>query len=126
MVPKDAWWPVRLSAPDGFVRGDDEVDTEVVEDLREGLVHDLERVHRGGQHRVRPKHASLDQEGNLQVGESSALTNASTVAVDGDAAADDQVHRWQFGGGDLSSGLGRAFLGGCLPWGMSSPSGSSR
>ena len=40
---------------------------------REGVVHHLEQVERGGQHRVGRKHASLDQEGNLQVGESSTL-----------------------------------------------------
>jgi hypothetical protein len=41
MLPEDAWWPVRFGAPDGFVRGDDEVDTEVVDGFREGLVHHL-------------------------------------------------------------------------------------
>jgi hypothetical protein len=33
VLPEDAWWPVRLGAPDGLVRGDDEVYTEVVEGL---------------------------------------------------------------------------------------------
>ena len=49
MLPEDAWWPVRLSAPDGLVRGHDEVNMEVVDSFGKGLVHDLERVHRGGQ-----------------------------------------------------------------------------
>src|SRR5215217_6547760 len=81
MLPEDAWWPVWFGAPDGLVRGDDEVHPEVVDSLREGLVHHLERVHRGGQHRVWPNHAGLHQEGNFQVGESSTLADASTLAV---------------------------------------------
>src|SRR5512133_1363205 len=108
MLPEDAWWPVRLGAPDGLVRGDDEVHTEVVDGLRERLVHHLERVNRGGQHRVWPTHASLHQEGNFQVGESSALADANALAVHGHAAADDQVHRWQLPGRDLPASLGRA------------------
>ena len=108
------------------LRGDDEVDTEVVDGFGEGFVHYLERVDRGGQDRVRPNYASLDQEGNLEVGESSALADAGTLAVDGHAAADDQVHRWQLGGCDLAPGLGRAFLGGRLPGDMPRWSGSSR
>src|SRR6266545_3912836 len=116
MLPEDAWWPVRLGAPDGLIGGDDEVHPEVVDGLREGLVHYLERVNRSGQHRIWPNHASLDQEGNLEVGESPALADASTLAVHGHAAADDQVHRWQLAGCDLPSGLGRALLGGRLPW----------
>jgi hypothetical protein len=92
MLPEDPWWPVRLGAPDGLIRGDDEVHPEVVDGLRDRLVHHLERVDRGGQHRVGPNHASLNQEGNLEVGESSALADASTLAVHGHAAADHQVH----------------------------------
>jgi hypothetical protein len=114
MLPEDAWWPVRLGAPDGLVRGDDEVHTEVVDSLREGLVHHLERVNRGGQHCVWPNHASLHQEGNFQVGESSALADASALAVHGHAATDNQVHRWHLAGGDLPPGLGRAFLAAVL------------
>src|SRR5215216_6216867 len=110
MLPEDAWWPVRLGAPDDLVRGDDEVHTEVVDGFGEGLVHHLERVDRSGQDCVWPEHASLDQEGNLEVGESSALADASALAVHSDAAADDQVHRWQLAGGDLAPRPGRAFL----------------
>jgi hypothetical protein len=117
MLPEDAWWPVRLGAPDGLVRGDDKVHTEVVDGLREGLVHHLQRVNRGSQHRIWPKHASLNQERNLKVRESSALADASTLAVHRHAAADHQVHRWQLRGCDLPSSLGCAFLGGRLPWG---------
>jgi hypothetical protein len=81
MLPEDAWWPVRYGAPDGLVGGDDEVDTEVVDGFGKGFVHDLEGVDRGGQHRVWPKHASLDQEGYFEVGEASALADASALAV---------------------------------------------
>src|SRR3712207_3854602 len=109
MLPEDAWWPVRLGAPDGLIRGDHEVYPEVVDGFRDGLVHHLERVDRGGQDRVGPDHASLDQEGNFEVGESSALADASALAVHGHAAADDQVYRWQLSGCDLAPGLGRAF-----------------
>jgi hypothetical protein len=44
VLPEDAWWPVRLGAADGFVRGEDEVHTEVVDGFGEGFVHYLERV----------------------------------------------------------------------------------
>jgi hypothetical protein len=88
-----------------------------VDGLGEGFVDHLERVDRGGQDRVWPKHVGLDQEGNLEVGESSALADASAFTVHGHAAADDQVHRWQLSRCNLPSGLGHAFLGGCLPWG---------
>jgi hypothetical protein len=87
MVPEDAWWPVRLGAPDGLVWGDDEVHTEIVDGLREWLVHHLKRVDRGSQHGVRPNHPSLNQEGNLQVGESSALADASALAPRSRSAA---------------------------------------
>jgi hypothetical protein len=117
MLPEDAWWPVRLGAPNGLIRRDNEVRPEVVDSLREGLVHHLERVNRRGQHRVWSNHARLDQEGDLEVGEASALADASTLAVHGHAAADDQVHRWQLAGSDLPPGFGRAFLGGRLPGG---------
>jgi hypothetical protein len=60
MVPEDSWWPVGLGAPY-------EGHPEVVDSLREGLVYHLERVDRGGQHRIWPKYASLDQEGHLEV-----------------------------------------------------------
>ena len=43
MLPEDAWWPMRLGAPDGLIRGDDEVHPEVMDGLREGLVHYLKR-----------------------------------------------------------------------------------
>jgi hypothetical protein len=33
VLPEDAWWPVRLNAPDDVVRGEDEVHTEVVDGL---------------------------------------------------------------------------------------------
>jgi hypothetical protein len=36
MLPEDAWWPVRLGAPDGLVRGDDEVHPEVMDGFGEG------------------------------------------------------------------------------------------
>ena len=91
MLPEDAWRPVRLSAPDGLVRCDDKIHAEVVDGLGEGFVDHLERVDGGGQDRVWPKHAGLDQEGDLEVGESSALADASALAVHGHAAADDQV-----------------------------------
>ena len=67
MLPEDAWWPVRLAAPDGLVWGDDEVHTEVVDGFGERLVHHLERVDRSGQHRVWPNNAGLDQESDLEV-----------------------------------------------------------
>jgi hypothetical protein len=117
MLPEDAWWPVWLGAPDGLVRRDDEVHAEVMDGFGEGLAHHLERVDRGGQHRVWPNHARLDQEGNFEIGESSALADTSALAVDGHAAADDQVHRRELLGCDLAPHLGRAFLGGRLPWG---------
>ena len=98
-------------------RGDDEVHSEVVDGFGEGLVHHLEWVDRGGQHRVWPDHAGLDEEGDFEVGEASALADTSTLAVHGHAAADDQVHRWQFRRRDLPSCLGCAFLGGRLPGG---------
>jgi hypothetical protein len=44
-----------------------------VDGFGERLVHHLERVDRGGQHRVWAKHAGLDQEGHLEVCESSPL-----------------------------------------------------
>jgi hypothetical protein len=106
MLPEDAWWPVRRGAPDGLVRGDDEVHTEVVDGFGEGFVDHLEEVDRGGQHRVWPNHPSLNQERDLEVGEASALADASTLAVHGHAAADDQVHRWQLRGCHLPPGLG--------------------
>jgi hypothetical protein len=65
-------------------------------------------VDRGGQHRVGPNEASLDQERNFEVGESSALADASTLAVHGHAAAHHQVHRWQLRGCELPPGPGRA------------------
>src|SRR4030095_5422516 len=61
MVPEDSWWPVRLGAQDGLVWGDEKVHTEVVNGFGKGLVHHLEPVDRGSQHRVWPNHASLDQ-----------------------------------------------------------------
>jgi hypothetical protein len=67
--------------------GDDKIHPEVVAGLWEGLVHHLKRVDRGGQDRVGPDHASLDEEGDLEVGESSALADASALAVHGHAAA---------------------------------------
>jgi hypothetical protein len=73
MLPEDAWWPVRLGAPDDLLRSDDEVHTEVVDGLRERLVHELERVDRGGQDRVWLNDAGLDQEGDLQVGKAPPL-----------------------------------------------------
>jgi hypothetical protein len=88
VLPKDAWWPARLSAPDDLVRGHDEVHPEVVKGFGEGLVHDLEGVDRGGQYRVWPNDAGLDEEGDFEVGESSALADASALAVHGHAAAD--------------------------------------
>src|SRR4029450_8716152 len=102
MLPEDAWWPMWLGAPDGLVRGDDEVHTEVVEGFGGGLGPATGRGEGGGgvceeradgvaQYRVWPKHAGLDQEGNFQVGESSALADACALAVHGYAAADDQV-----------------------------------
>jgi hypothetical protein len=39
MSPEDAWWTMRLGAPDGLIRGDDEVHPEVVDGLREGFVY---------------------------------------------------------------------------------------
>jgi hypothetical protein len=60
MLLEDAWWPVRLAAPDGFFRGDDEVHTEVVDCFGEGLVQHLERVNRGDHDCVWPNHAGLD------------------------------------------------------------------
>ena len=86
----------------------------VVDGFGERLVHHLERVDRGGQHRVWANHAGLDQEGHLEVCESSALTDARTLAVPGHAAADDQLYRRQLCGCDLA-GLGPALLGGRLP-----------
>jgi hypothetical protein len=90
MLPEDAWWPVRLGTTDGLIRGDDELDTEVVYGFGEGHVYHLERVDRGDDHRVWPNHASINQEGDLEVGEASTLADASTPAVHGHAAADDQ------------------------------------
>jgi hypothetical protein len=81
MLPEDAWWPMRLSAPDGLIRGGDEVHTEVVDGLGQRLVHHLERVDRGSQDRVRANHASLDEEGDLEIRESSAFADASALAV---------------------------------------------
>jgi hypothetical protein len=35
LLPEDAWWPMRLGAPDGLIiRGDNEIDPEVVDGLR--------------------------------------------------------------------------------------------
>jgi hypothetical protein len=84
---------VRLGTPDSVVRGHDEIHTEVVDGFGEGLAHHLERVHRGGQHRVWASYTGLDQESYLEVGEASALADASALAVHGHAATDDQVHR---------------------------------
>src|SRR5919202_395031 len=65
MLPEDPWRSVRLSAPDGLVRCDDEVHPEVVDGFGKGLVHHLKWVNRGGQDCVWPKHAGLDQQGDF-------------------------------------------------------------
>src|SRR4029453_8009807 len=47
MLPEDAWWPMRLGAPDGLSRSDDEVHTEVMDGFGERLIHHLKGVDRG-------------------------------------------------------------------------------
>jgi hypothetical protein len=101
----------------GLIRGDDEVHPEVVDGLRDRLVHHLERVDRGGQHRVGPNHASLNQEGNLEVGESSALCRREHPGGSRPRSrrppGPPMAAPWL----RPSSRLGCAFLGGRFPWG---------
>jgi hypothetical protein len=116
VFPEDPGWSLWLAAPDDLLRGDDEIHAEVVGGLWERLVHYLQLMHGGGQHRLGPKQAGLDEEGNLQVGEAPALADSHSLAVDHHAAADDEIDRPQFADRNLPRGFGRSFFGGGVPW----------
>ena len=58
---------------------------------RQLLVEDLERVYGCCDHGVGSEEPGVVEEGDLEVGVAGAFADAVAVAVDGDAAADDQV-----------------------------------
>lgn len=87
--PVDAGGPVRVPAEDGLVGRDDQVDADVVLGGGDRGVGHLEGVDGCDDDSLRAHQAGLGEEGELDV----ALADAGAVAVDGDAAEDDQVQR---------------------------------
>jgi hypothetical protein len=95
VVPEDAGRPTTPAAPDDLIHGHDQVQPEVVGGLGEHPSHDLEGVDGGDEHGVPAEQPGLGQQAELQVGISSTLADPGTLAVDGDASADHQLHRAQ-------------------------------
>jgi outer membrane protein assembly factor BamB len=112
VLPADACgrpWAAHGTAVDDAVRGDDEVQRHVVAGDRDRAGRaDLEFVHGGYGHGVRPDQASHGGQGEFQVGEAAALAEPGTVLPRGHAAHHHQVDRVDFGQRDPAGGPGRA------------------
>lgn len=93
VFPHDPTRALTSLARDDLLRRDDQVDAEVMLGLGDLLLDDLKLVHRRHDGRFLSHQPGLDEQRDFEVGVVGPLADASSGAVDGHAAADDDVYR---------------------------------
>ncbi len=83
--------PAPSARPDDLIRRHDEVDAKVVLSLEKLLVHDLEKMNRRGDCGRLVDEPFFGEQGELEIGETAALSDAAPVPVHGNASAYHQV-----------------------------------
>src|SRR6266487_3756183 len=91
MLSDDPDRPSRWSAFDDLIRRHDHVNAEIVLGLGQAIVDHLQLMHRRHDRGIRPDQPGFGQQRNLDVAVACSFADAYAVAVDDDAATDDEV-----------------------------------